>query len=136
MTLLAAWLSALAILPAGMLDAVTHAESRGTWSAVSRAGCVGVMQVCPRWAEVPRWALFLPAVNRLEGARLLAYWHRRAHGDWQLALAAYRCGNAGLRGRCGVVYARGVLARMRKACHSCSIRSSRKSHRSHSPAGS
>ena len=113
MSLLAAWLSALAILPAGMLDAVTHAESRGAWSAVSRAGCVGIMQVCPRWAEVPRWALFVPPVNRLEGARLLAYWHHRARGDWQLALAAYRCGNAGLRGKCGQAYARAVEARRR-----------------------
>lgn len=113
MSLLAAWLSALAILPAGMLDAVTYAESRGAWFAVSRAGCVGVMQVCPRWAEVPRWALFLPPVNRLEGARLLAYWHRRAHGDWQLALAGYKCGNRGLRGRCGQAYARAVEARRR-----------------------
>lgn len=110
MSLLAAWLSALAILPAGILDAVTHAESRGAWFAVSRAGCVGVMQVQPRYALAPRWALFLPPVNRAEGARMLAYWHRRSRGNWSRALAGYRCGNAGLRGECGAAYAQHVLA--------------------------
>lgn len=105
-----AYLAALAFMPPGLLEAVEHVESRGRWDVVSPSGCVGIMQVQPRYALVPRWALFLPSVNRAEGARMLAYWHRRSGGDWARALAGYRCGNAGLRGECGDAYARRVLA--------------------------
>lgn len=108
-----AYLVALALMPPGLLEAVEHVESRGRWDVVSPSGCVGLLQVQPRYALAPRWALFLPSVNRAEGARMLAYWHRRARGDWALALAGYRCGNAGLRGECGAGYARRVLARAR-----------------------
>ena len=105
-----AYLAAMAMLPPGLLEAVEHVESRGRWDAVSSSGCVGVMQVQPRYALAPRWALFLPSINRAEGARMLAYWHRRSGGDWPRALAGYRCGNAGLRGECGAAYAQHVLA--------------------------
>ncbi len=87
--------------------AVEVVESRGEWWA--QRGCHrGVMQVCTRWAKVAPARLWLPADNRREGRRLLAYWYRQRH-DWAYALAAYRCGWAGLRGRCGAGYARLVL---------------------------
>lgn len=105
-----AYLLALALVPAPLVDAVIQVETGGNPMLVSSSGCVGLMQVQPRYAEVPRWALFVPTVNRLEGTRMLAYWHRRASGDWRRALAGYRCGNAGLRGDCGDTYARHVLA--------------------------
>lgn len=131
------WLvSLLFALPGGLLDAVEWQESRGDPAAVSASGCVGLLQVCPRWSQYTATQLRDPAINRLEGARMLRYWHRRAHGDWSRALAGYRCGNAGLRGACGQGYARRVLARMRLACPSCSIRASRASQRSHSSPGS
>lgn len=131
------WLvSLLFALPAGLLDAVEHIESRGDPAAVSASGCVGLLQVCPQWSRYTAAQLRDPTINRLEGARMLRYWHRRAHGDWSRALAAYQCGNGGLRGTCGRGYARRVLARMRMACPRCSIRASRTSHRSHSSPGS
>lgn len=109
---LAAYLAALAIMPPGLLDAVEHVESRGNPWAVSHSGCIGLLQVCPRWASVPAWSLFIPAVNRAEGARQLADWYRRG-GSWRKAAAAYRCGWTGLRGECGQTYARRVLAAAR-----------------------
>lgn len=132
------WLIALSfVIPKQIIESVEYAESRGSWTAKSKAGCIGVMQICPRWSAVrPRWLLWIPVVNRVEGARQLAHWHHRAHGNWKRAIAAYRCGNAGLRGKCGQVYARRVLASARAACATCMIRSSKKSQRSHKPAGS
>jgi hypothetical protein len=67
------------------------------------------MQVCPKWAHVPRDNLLIPEVNRQEGIRLLRYWHGKSHGDWWATLAGYRCGWNGLRGKCGHKYARAVL---------------------------
>ena len=89
--------------------AVEQAESRGQWWVKSKSGCRGVMQVCPQWAKVPRAWLWIPDVNRDEGRRLLAYWLGKAHGRWLPALAAYRCGWGGLRGKCGSRYALHVL---------------------------
>jgi len=87
--------------------AVEQVESRGEWWA--ERGCHrGVMQVCTRWSKLDPARLWLPDDNRREGRRLLAYWYRQRH-DWAYALAAYRCGWAGLRGRCGAGYARLVL---------------------------
>lgn len=84
--------------------AVEVVESGGQWWA--QRGCHrGVMQVCTRWARVPAAQLWLPVVNRAEGVRLLRYWHAKAGGDWSRALAAYNCGWAGLRGKCGRGYA-------------------------------
>lgn len=89
--------------------AVEQVESGGQWWVESRSGCVGVMQVCPQWSSRTRAELFDPAVNREEGAKILEYWLHRARGNWSRALAGYRCGNAGLQGRCGGFYARKVL---------------------------
>jgi hypothetical protein len=92
--------------------AVEVVESRGEWWA--QRGCHrGVMQVCTRWAHVPAAQLWLPVANRREGVRLLRYWHAKAGGDWQRALAAYHCGWAGLRDQCGRSYAARVLEVMR-----------------------
>jgi len=128
------WLISLVFhLNPALLAAVEHIESRGAWTAKSSAGCIGVMQVCPRFSPVkPNWLLWIPVINRAAGAHALSYWHKRAHGNWSLALAAYNCGNAGLRGRCGRGYARRVLsiAANRVNC------SSNKSHRSHNAPGS
>lgn len=115
MNLIRAYLIALSLMPPGLLDAIAHVESRGNPWAVSHSGCVGLLQVCPRWSPLPRWALFVPMINRAEAARQLAYWHGKAHGNWRRALASYRCGWRGLRGECGNAYARAVLARARKA---------------------
>ena len=92
--------------------AVEQVESGGNPRAVR--GCYrGLMQVCTRWAHVPADDLFVPEVNRREGKRLLAYWYRKSRHDWAFALAAYNCGWAGLRGECGMGYARKVLRRVR-----------------------
>lgn len=88
--------------------AVEQVESRGEWWA--QRGCHrGVMQVCTRWSKLPSARLWIPDDNRREGKRLLAYWYRHSGHDWAYALAAYRCGWAGLRGECGHGYARKVL---------------------------
>lgn len=90
--------------------AVEVVESGGQWYA--ERGCYrGVMQVCTRWAKVPAAQLWIPNVNRAEGRRLLAYWYRQRH-NWAFALAAYNCGWAGLQGKCGMRYARKVLAKV------------------------
>lgn len=88
--------------------AVEQVESGGRWW-VENGGCVGVMQVNPRWSIYRRAALFDPNVNRQEGRRILDYWLKRSRGDLQKALAAYNCGNAGLRDKCGQGYAQRVL---------------------------
>lgn len=90
-------------------QAVEQFESGGQWWAVSRSGCVGVMQICPKWATVPRNMLLIPEINRQQGIRLLRYWYGKAHGDWWLTLAGYRCGWNGLKGKCGKTYAKRVM---------------------------
>ena len=92
--------------------AVERAESGGDWLA-RNGSHVGLMQVGTRWSAWPTVLLYLPTVNRWEGRRLLRYWHRRAGGDWLRAVAAYRCGNAGLQLKCGATYARAVLLTVR-----------------------
>ena len=87
--------------------AVEQVESGGRWWVENR-GCVGVMQVNPRWSIHTRADLLDPEVNRQEGRRMLGYWLTRAHGEWHKALAGYNCGNAGLRGECGRGYANRV----------------------------
>lgn len=91
-----------------IVAAVIHLESRGNPDVVSRDGCVGLMQVHPRWTKYSAEQLKDPAVNRQEGTRLLKYWLRRAHGNWPRALAAYNCGWRGLEGKCGTGYAQRV----------------------------
>lgn len=91
-----------------VLTAIEHVESRGNPKVVSRDGCVGLMQVDPRWSKYTKVQLLDPAINRAEGRRLFLYWHRKAHYRWAFSLAAYRCGWGGLEGRCGVQYAKQV----------------------------
>ena len=90
--------------------AVEQVESRGQWWVVSGAGCVGVMQICPRWTTRTRAELLDPEVNRAEGRRQLGNWYTKAHHNWHRALAAYNCGTVGLKGECGHSYAVKVLA--------------------------
>lgn len=89
--------------------AVEVVESGGQWYSVSKSGCVGVMQVCPQWSKLPRNWLLIPWINRREGTRILFYWYKKSKGKWTYALAAYNCGYGGLKGRCGMGYARKVL---------------------------
>lgn len=99
-----------------VLTAIEHVESRGNPTAVSRDGCVGLMQVHPKWSKYTKVQLFDPTINRAEGRRLFLYWRRAAHGNWLHALAAYRCGWGGLEGTCGMAYAKQVcsLAKCRR----------------------
>lgn len=94
---------------------VEMAETRGNpWQ---RNGChIGAMQICHRFSTVPLPALLLwvPPINRIEGRRMLQYWLGRAGGDWRRAISAYRCGNAGLRLRCGQVYTNWVFAQLER----------------------
>lgn len=88
--------------------AVEQVESGGRWW-VELGGCVGVMQINPRWSKHTRAELFNPDLNRAEGERILKVWLKRSGGNWRRALAAYNCGNEGLRGKCGGGYAATVL---------------------------
>ena len=101
----------MAITLEAVAAAVETVESRGEWW-VQRGCHRGVMQVCTKWSKYPALLLWIPAVNREEGKRLLRYWHGRAKGDWSKALAAYRCGWRGLAVACGAGYARRVLRRV------------------------
>lgn len=107
-------LSAAAGTSPELLDAVQAVESSGNMFAVSSEGCLGLYQICPRYTPLPRWALFVPVFARAESARHLQGWRKRAKGDTMAALAAYNCGNAGLRGECGRGYAKLVLSKMRR----------------------
>lgn len=112
--LMCAWYSAAQVVPEPIRAAVEYVECRGELDAVSPAGCLGPMQVCPRWSMVSREVLLNHEANRMEGTRMLALWHRKAHGNWRRALAAYNCGNAGLKGKCGKGYAAQVLRLARR----------------------
>lgn len=95
-----------------VLDAVEHAESRGRWWAVGAgARCLGPFQLCHQFARLPWPLLFVRPLARIEAGRQLDGWIAAADGQLAPALAAYRCGWAGLRGRCGVRYAAAVLRR-------------------------
>lgn len=92
--------------------AVEQVESGGNPRAVR--GCYrGLMQVCTRWAHCTPDELFDPEINRREGKRILAYWYRKSGQDWAYALAAYNCGWNGLKGKCGMSYAKKVLRRVK-----------------------
>ena len=112
--LFASWVPSAGVVPDNIRAAVEYVESNGNPCAVSSSGCIGLMQVCPRWSLVSRDQLFDQDINRFEGVRILADNLYAAHGNWRRALAGYRCGGRGLRGKCGSVYARRVLALARK----------------------
>ena len=106
--------SALTATEPQLLDAVQAVESSGNQFAISSEGCLGLYQICPRYTPLPRWALFVPVFARAEAARHLALWHKRTRGYTPKALAAYNCGNAGLRGVCGIGYAKLVLSKVKR----------------------
>ena len=114
LVLFATWMQAAAQTPERLRAAVERVESHSNPLVKSSAGCIGVMQVCPRWSLVPADALWDVNVNRMEGTRILDEMRRHAGGYWRRALAGYVCGNRGLRGECGDDYARRVLALARK----------------------
>ena len=94
-----------------IIDSVEFQESRGYVNVRDNGQCVGVMQIDSRYSPFPKKFLRVPFLNRIAGTRAIHYWKRRAGGDIKIALAAYNCGNAGLRGVCGVGYANSVLSR-------------------------
>ncbi len=47
-------------------------------------------------------------------ARVMVDAFKRSGGNWHKALAAYNCGNAGLRGECGQGYASRVWRLVKK----------------------
>lgn len=85
-------------VPECLIKSIEYYESRGKPFAVSHAGCVGTMQVNPRFSQSPRWLLFSPSGSRHEGTRIFCRWYRRAGGDLRHALAGYNGGNKALRG--------------------------------------
>ena len=107
-----------------IIDSIEYQESRGNIFVKSNTYCTGVMQIDYRYSPVPRQLLRIPYINRIVGTRAIRYWKRRS-GNMKLALAAYNCGNAGLKGKCGIGYANSVLGRniqfKRLNIPSCSI---------------
>jgi len=99
---------------ASVLARMEWVESRGNPLARNQSsGCVGLLQVQPLYARVPEPLLYLPLVNRIEGARILRRWkHRRCGGRLRCAVRAYACGAKALRDprACGR-YADAVLRR-------------------------
>lgn len=99
-------------VPPAVLDGVRWAESRGRWLVRSRSGRHhGPYQVGEAWAELPVVLLYVEPLGRAEADRLIRRWLRRSGGQLAPAMAAYRCGNGGLRGECGRAYAAAVLER-------------------------
>lgn len=136
LTILALWQP----LPETPLErGLVHVESRGSTWAVSYTGARGRWQVQPaslgRWCTGPcAWALHVPRVGQWAGRGVLARWLRRAGNRcaWERtqprhrrparciplrrALAAYRDGVGGLRGKSGWTYADDVLSAARRRC--------------------
>jgi len=92
-----------------VIEAIEQVESKGNWYVVSKSGCIGVMQVCPKWSKVKKSELLIPEINRREGERLFTSWLKASHGNVARALAAYRYGYDGLHGKKGSDYAYAVL---------------------------
>lgn len=113
-----------------LVKAMEHVESHGNTWAVGKDDDRGLMQVVPKWADVPAWALHIPAVNRWEGCRILQRWqkHAKARCRWERrrgyrsrcrrlsrAVAGYNAGFPGIKAEstAGADYARKVLATRR-----------------------
>ncbi len=80
-----------------MLTAIAAQESKFDPYSESWAGAVGIMQVLPRFSDVPEDSLFIPEYNIREGARILKdhldhYSYMDSTNRWQLALATYNAG--------------------------------------------
>ncbi len=80
-----------------MLTAIAAQESKFDPYSESWAGAVGIMQVLPRFSDVPKDSLFVPEHNIREGARIIYehldhYAYMDSINQWQLALATYNAG--------------------------------------------
>ncbi|MFV1882904.1 MAG: transglycosylase SLT domain-containing protein [Balneola sp.] len=80
-----------------MLTAIAAQESKFDPYSESWAGARGIMQVLPRFSEIPEDSLFIPEYNIREGARILSehlehYSYMDSTNRWQLALATYNAG--------------------------------------------
>lgn len=93
-------------VPPALVLAIINAESNFDSWAVSPVGAQGLMQIMPFWlkeAGKPGDNLFNPQTNVRLGCTILAYYLKRAHGDFTLALQSYY-GN-----RDGIQYSTRVL---------------------------
>ncbi|MEX0609440.1 MAG: transporter substrate-binding domain-containing protein [Balneolaceae bacterium] len=84
-----------------MLTAVAAQESKFNPTSVSWAGAVGVMQVLPRFSEIPSDSLMIPEINIRAGAQILSdhlkhYSYMDSVNQWSFALAAYNAGQGHL----------------------------------------
>lgn len=108
-----------------IIDSIEFQESRSNIFVRNNGTCIGLMQVDYRYSKASKDMLRIPLVNRVVGVRALKNWKKRANGDIRKALAAYNCGNAGLRDKCGLRYSLTVLNRdirySRLNVTSCSI---------------
>ncbi len=80
-----------------MLTAIAAQESKFDPYSESWAGAVGIMQVLPRFSEVPKDSLYIPEHSIREGARIIQehldhYSYMDSTNQWQLALATYNAG--------------------------------------------
>tara|TARA_R110002126_G_scaffold13356_2_gene58091 strand:+ start:11895 stop:13427 length:1533 start_codon:yes stop_codon:yes gene_type:complete len=80
-----------------MLTSIAAQESKFDPYSESWAGAVGIMQVLPRFSEIPLDDLFDPEINIREGARILKeqmehYSYMDSTTQWQFALATYNAG--------------------------------------------
>ncbi|MCR9131146.1 MAG: transporter substrate-binding domain-containing protein [bacterium] len=80
-----------------MLTAIAAQESKFDPTSVSWAGAVGLMQVLPRFSDIPEDSLFIPEINAREGARIIKehldhYSYMDSTNQWQFALATYNAG--------------------------------------------
>lgn len=80
-----------------MLTSIAAQESKFDPNSESWAGAVGIMQVLPRFSEIPLESLFDPEINIREGARILKeqmdhYSYMDSLTQWQFALATYNAG--------------------------------------------
>lgn len=80
-----------------MMTAIAAQESKFNPASESWAGAVGIMQVLPRFSEVPVDSLYLPEINIREGARILKehlehYSYMDSTQQWKFALATYNAG--------------------------------------------
>jgi len=94
-----------------LIKAVIEVESRGNPKAVSRAGCIGLMQIKPstgRMLGYSRAELFDPEKNVAAGTRYLEMLIDQT-GHIEDALAAYNCGPGRRNGAVCRAYAKRVL---------------------------
>lgn len=80
-----------------MLTSIAAQESKFNPNSESWAGAVGIMQVLPRFSEIPLKDLYDPEINIREGARILKeqmdhYSYMDSLSQWKFALATYNAG--------------------------------------------